>query len=360
MKKIILSTLAIILFSCNHKPIVYPWSSLSFEEVLNLKTDKIIFLDFYSDNWGACKRLEVETLNNREIIDFTNEYLLPIKLDAWNDSVGQKLFEQFNGYAIPLLVFLNGKGEELDRVVGYRDSDEFLSILNNVLYNQDTFMSLYKQYQEGDSSSDLIDKLSIKSQERQDDTLSIELYNFVINNELIFDINVIERAKYFFAKKELEKDNTKDIMNFISNYKTSNNYTAAYMDLIRYYATKKDTLLEANAFKDMIIEVIESKHLTGSSLASFLNSYAWRMSELNTNLEDALKKSNESINIIDSMNIEIKERKPMLLDTKAEILWKMDDIEEAIVIINQSIELDSENQYYIDQKTKFINSKKGT
>lgn len=50
MKKIILSTLAIILFSCNHKPSVYPWSSLSYEEVLNLKTDKIIFLDFYSDN----------------------------------------------------------------------------------------------------------------------------------------------------------------------------------------------------------------------------------------------------------------------------------------------------------------------
>lgn len=257
------------------------------------------------------------------------------------------------------MVFLNGKGEELDRVVGYRDSDEFLSILNNVLYNQDTFMSLFKQYQEGDSSPDLIDKLSIKSQERQDDILSNELYNFVINNELVFDINVIERAKYFFAKKELKNDNTKDIMNFISNYKTSNNYTAAYMDLIRYYATKKDTLLEANAFKDMIIEVIESKHLTGSSLASFLNSYAWRMSELNTNLEDALKKSNESINIIDSMNVEIKERKPMLLDTKAEILWKMNSIEEAITIINIAIELDLENQYYKDQKTKFQNSKKG-
>ena len=359
MKKIILTTLLIMLFSCSDKPSVYPWSSLSYEQVLNLNTDKIIFLDFYSDNWGACKRLEVETLNNREIIDFTNKYLLPIKLDAWNDSIGQKLFEQFNGYAIPLLVFLNGKGEELDRIVGYRDSDEFLSILNNILYNQDTFMSLSKQYEEGNNDPDVIDKLSIKSQERQDDILSKELYNFILDNKSSFDIKVFERAKYFFAKHELKNDNTKDIINFISNSKKSNHYTVAYMDLVRYYASKKDTLLEVNTFKDLIKEVIESDLLIGSSLASFLNSYAWRMSELNTNLEDALKKSNESINVIESMDIEIKKRKPMFLDTKAEILWKMDNIEEAIIIINQAIELDSENQYYKDQKTKFQNSKKG-
>ena len=50
MKKIILITLLITLFSCSDKPSVYPWSSLSYEEVLDLNTDKIIFLDFYSDN----------------------------------------------------------------------------------------------------------------------------------------------------------------------------------------------------------------------------------------------------------------------------------------------------------------------
>ena len=43
--------------------------------------------------------------------------------------------------------------------------------------------------------------------------------------------------------------------------------------------------------------------------------------------------------------------------------WKkaydQNDIEKAIIIINEAIELDSENQYYKDQKTKFENSKKG-
>ena len=81
--------------------------------------------------------------------------------------------------------------------------------------------------------------------------------------------------------------------------------------------------------------------------------------ELNQNLEDALAKSNLSIKLIDSLSLELESSKPMFLDTKAEILWKMNKVEEAITVINNAIELDSETQYYKDQKLKFINSKKG-
>ena len=37
----------LFLFGCSEK---YPWADLSLEEALALKSDKIIFLDFYSDN----------------------------------------------------------------------------------------------------------------------------------------------------------------------------------------------------------------------------------------------------------------------------------------------------------------------
>ena len=50
MKKIFFISLMIILFSCSDKKSNYPWSKLTFDEVLSLKSDKIIFLDFYSEN----------------------------------------------------------------------------------------------------------------------------------------------------------------------------------------------------------------------------------------------------------------------------------------------------------------------
>ena len=47
MKKIIL--FSIFLFSCSENQTEFPFSDLSLDEALALKSDKIIFLDFYSD-----------------------------------------------------------------------------------------------------------------------------------------------------------------------------------------------------------------------------------------------------------------------------------------------------------------------
>ncbi len=301
-------------------------------------------------------------MNDSLIIDLTEKHLIPIKLDAWFDSIGQKLFSDFNGYAIPLLIFLNGKGEELDRVVGYKDKEDFLEILNNVLNNHDTFKSLSEKYYKGNNDSDLIDKLSLKSDERQDDILSTELYLKVLNNDINFNKDVYERALYFFAKKELKNNNPNKMMTFIlenANSKESKKIGPAYMDLIRYYASINDTIKEVETYLEMVNIFVDSDAIPLKNKPSFLNSYAWRMSELNTNLEDALKKSIKSIEILDSFGSEFESSKPMFLDTKAEILWKMNMHDDAIAVIDIAIEMDSDYQYYKDQKIKFINSKKG-
>ena len=247
----------------------------------------------------------------------------------------------------------------MDRVVGYQDADDFLLTLNNVLNNQDTFISLFKKYNQGNRSVDLIDKLSIKSEERQDNEFSSELYQFVLDRVSEFDTEVYQRAKFYFAKQALKNDDTSKIKLFISNYNESNKLGPAYMELIRFYASKKDTLKEVETYKNMINSFIDSDIISISRKSSLLNSYAWRMGELELNLEDALSKSIKSIQMVDSLGDKAISSKPILLDTKAEILWKMNEIDEAIIIIDKAIEMDPKSQYYKDQKIKFKNSKKG-
>ena len=243
--------------------------------------------------------------------------------------------------------------------MGYQDADDFLLTLNNVLNNQDTFISLFKKYNQGNRSVDLIDKLSIKSEERQDNELSSELYQFILDRVSEFDVEVYQRAKFYFAKQGLKDDDTSKIKLFISNYNESNKLGPAYMELIRFYASKKDTLQEVETYKNMINSFIDSDIISISRKSSLLNSYAWRMGELELNLEDALSKSTKSIQMVDSLGDKAISNKPMLLDTKAEILWKMHKIDEAIIIIDKAIEMDPKSQYYKDQKIKFKNSKKG-
>ncbi len=43
-----------------------------------------------------------------------------------------------------------------------------------------------------------------------------------------------------------------------------------------------------------------------------------------------------------------------ILDTKAEVLWKMGKIEDAIFIIEKALEFDSDSEYFKSQKEKFL------
>ena len=85
---------------------------------------------------------------------------------------------------------------------------------------------------------------------------------------------------------------------------------------------------------------------------SFLNSYAWRMTELNKNLDDALIKADEALILIDNTIPQY----PNILDTKAEVLWKLGNIEEAVKIIQEAIDIDPSSEYYKAQREKFLNS----
>ena len=75
------------------------------------------------------------------------------------------------------------------------------------------------------------------------------------------------------------------------------------------------------------------------------------MTELGANLVDALNKSSHAISLIED-----EKEKAMVIDTKAEILWKLNRFEESVDEIDKALRIDPENSYYIKQKSKFLNS----
>ena len=83
-------------------------------------------------------------------------------------------------------------------------------------------------------------------------------------------------------------------------------------------------------------------------LASLLNSFAWRMTEIGQLLPEALEKVNYALGIEDDLKI---------LDTKAEVLWKLGRVDEAIEVINECIKGNPEYLHYQDQKAKFLATK---
>ena len=118
--------------------------------------------------------------------------------------------------------------------------------------------------------------------------------------------------------------------------------------MIYHYANTEEREKELAAYSEMLSIFPDDP--------SALNSYAWRMAEIETNLEDALEKARKAV----VLTADDPNRQAGIIDTEAEVLWKMGRFDEAIEAIERALSIEPENQYFKDQKEKFIETKKTT
>ena len=286
--------------------------------------------------------LDASTFTDTDVINLANEHFINLKIDAETD-YGRELFNQYNGTGYPLIVFLDQDGIEIDRFAGYVPAYEFINKMNDVLSGENILSSYLEQYNQGNHTAELVKKLANKYNDKGEYKIALRYYKELSKtaNLSLSDFNV---AKYHIASLSLKNNNTDLIIEYLEQYKESEYFERATYDLIDYYKANQMEFEELSIYKLYLQYFMEN--------SNFLNTYAWRMTELNRNLDDALDKVNLSLSLIDENN----QMYPMILDTKAEVLWKLDKTDEAIEVIDKAILLDSESQYYKAQKEKFLNS----
>ena len=74
------------------------------------------------------------------------------------------------------------------------------------------------------------------------------------------------------------------------------------------------------------------------------------MSELDKNLDDAINKIDTALLLIDQEN----QGYANILDTKAEILWKIGRTKDAIYTIEEALKFNPDSEYFKSQKEKFL------
>ena len=210
------------------------------------------------------------------------------------------------------------------------------------IYNGvDTYLSLKSQYQSGDYSPIILSKLSDKCQSNHDPQFCEQVYTKIVSLKDQLNNQTLTSANLFFAKKDLDKGSTKLMLDLISSSKDPSLISDAYLSMINYYRSNNDTDSESTLYKKF------SDNVKGDP--SVLNGYAWRMTELGVNLEDALIKSDIAI----GLSFDNPSLQSYILDTKAEILWLLGRAGEAVNAINLAIDIDSKSDYFIEQKNKF-------
>jgi thiol-disulfide isomerase/thioredoxin/outer membrane lipoprotein-sorting protein len=103
------------------------WYS-SLEEAIKVATssNRKIFVDFYADWCGPCKKLEREVLSTPEFKKLSKEFVF-LKIDVDRQPAEAKLF---NITAMPTQAVLDKSGTEIGRTVGYGNPADFYAFLN--------------------------------------------------------------------------------------------------------------------------------------------------------------------------------------------------------------------------------------
>ena len=164
-------------------------------------------------------------------------------------------------------------------------------------------------------------------------------------------IKIKEKKKYDLI--EIKKINKLNPL----NYDIPSDLSSSSFFIVLTALAKNSNLLiknvNINPSRTGVINILKKMVNEFPDSPSLLNRYAWRMTEVNKELNDALEKINTGLSLTEKTDSSY----PALLDTKAEVLWKMDLFDEAIKVINEAISIDKDSEYYNKQKKKFQESK---
>ncbi len=234
----------------------------------------------------------------------------------------------------------------MDRIVGYRPVEEFLSELKRIKRNEGTIDDLSHRLANFPENDSLIQLLAEKYEDRGD--LEAALPHW----ERLAVLSAVQRdlAHYKIAHTSSRIEKTADpLIEFLAS-NPSGSFTAdAYRSLRSFYRSIKDTSTEVQTYIDFIAYLDRKNEISPGDL----NGYAWRMTQLEKNLEDALLKIRIAVEL--TAEGEAEERAG-IMDTEAEVLWKLGRISDAVAVIEKCIELQPEDSYFKEQKEKFLKS----
>lgn len=91
---------------------------------------KIVMIDFFTTWCGPCKKLDATTWKDAKVLEWAGKNCVALRFDAEKET---ELAKRFQVGAYPTILLLKSDGTEIDRIVGYKDADTFLSNVADAL-----------------------------------------------------------------------------------------------------------------------------------------------------------------------------------------------------------------------------------
>ena len=105
------------------------WRSYEEGMILSKIEKKKVFLHFYADWCGFCRKMANTTFKDSSLIDYLNENFMPIRVDTDREP---QTAGSYGVMGLPHTVFLTSRGEPILSVPGYIATDPLMSMLKEI------------------------------------------------------------------------------------------------------------------------------------------------------------------------------------------------------------------------------------
>ena len=133
------------------------FSEASFDEaVAEAQRDgKLVFVDAYAVWCGPCRRMSSDVFPRADVGAFFNEHFVSLKIDM-EQAPGRAFGKRFPVSSYPTLMFIDGAGELVQRVVGAQGPEQLIKQAQLALRKSGGAEDYAAKYQAGDRSPALV------------------------------------------------------------------------------------------------------------------------------------------------------------------------------------------------------------
>lgn len=121
---------------------------------------KLVFIDFYTQWCGPCKRMAKEVFPTQQVGDYMNANFVSIKIDA-EAGEGPALADKFGVKAYPTFVVVAPDGNVTGSFAGYKDGGEFISKVETCRNPDLTPERVTARYEAGERTPEVVNAYAV-------------------------------------------------------------------------------------------------------------------------------------------------------------------------------------------------------
>jgi len=247
--------------------------------------NKIVMIDVLTEWCKWCIELDNKVYAKKDVSDFANANLISYKIDAEKgEGVDFAKKYQIKGY--PSILFLDGDGNEIDRIYGYVPAKDFLEMMQDYNKGINTFSYLKTEVEKNPSNIEASLKLADKYSMYSESDKAKELLNKIVEMDGSNAGGKTDDAKFRLILFTEKDEKAKQLEAFIKDNPNSDQLKDAYVSLSEtYYYELSDMPTADKWFKETLAKY-PSDDAVNSSYGQYMNQVAVGFADKGTGPED--------------------------------------------------------------------------